>query len=255
MNRSILVAAAAAIALSSCKKEVEIVDEDNTEPTTLATLSDYNSKLLSYYSFDGNYTDQGTHQLDIINHGCSFTTDNQGNPNSAVLFDGASSFLEIPEINFGIIVDPVTVSFWAKVDDVAAQNPLYYSDDHPTGEFGIGVSCGGAIAGQTAVTVGNSGPIGQSGSVSKSTVENTVASGNWNHYTIVFERFDVIHVYLNGVLQSTNHVKNGTIVYGNSMAVLGKKGNLYFSGAIDQFKVWKAALPAAIVQEEYFSHL
>lgn len=77
---------------------------------SLARAFDFNpnENLVAFFPFDGNFSDS------IQNHGVSFSTDRFGKENSALYFDGDSSYLEIPDNDaFSInTTGALTISVW-----------------------------------------------------------------------------------------------------------------------------------------------
>lgn len=71
-----------------------------------------NNGLVGYYPFSGNANDVSGHGNNGVVNNATLTNDRYGNPNSAYLFDGSTSFIQIPNSNsfqFGSNISLVAV--------------------------------------------------------------------------------------------------------------------------------------------------
>lgn len=74
------------------------------------------AQLVGYWPFSGNYNDQSGNGHHGINFGTAPTADRFGNPNSALLFNGITDYVMVPDhpdLRFASIQE-FTISFWMK---------------------------------------------------------------------------------------------------------------------------------------------
>lgn len=93
---------------------------------------------LAHFLFDGNSESvSGTYDSDFET-GVVYVEDRFGNVNSAALFDGNTSLIEVPNGN-NLLGEKFTVSYWAKVDTLDHANA---NGDGNAGHFVMGVGGG-----------------------------------------------------------------------------------------------------------------
>ena len=73
-------------------------------------------ELLLHYNFDNNITDSSGNNYNGVPSGVTFVEDRNGNPNSAVSFDGINDFIDFPNLSELKPELPVSFSFWIKYE-------------------------------------------------------------------------------------------------------------------------------------------
>ncbi len=70
--------------------------------------------LKAHYTFDGNVNDQSGNNNNPIFNNTSFTTDRQGNANSAVSFNGTNTYIQIPNAASLNFTNQISICVWVK---------------------------------------------------------------------------------------------------------------------------------------------
>jgi hypothetical protein len=89
-----------------------------------------NDGLIAYYPFSENVRDESGHGHHGIMNGAKLATDRFGKPNSAVSFDGRSSYVQVDSPV--VFEPPYSVSFWLKYDSVRSSNQYIISNGGQT---------------------------------------------------------------------------------------------------------------------------
>src|SRR5579871_753837 len=113
MNTKLICIASAIILFSaSCKK-------------SSSSDINLNNGLLAYYPFNGDANDAGPNKLNgAIQGNVTFTSDVSGKANSAALFDGVSSFINVPD-NTGILSpSEISISLLVNFIDISSRAAL-----------------------------------------------------------------------------------------------------------------------------------
>jgi hypothetical protein len=149
-----------------------------------------------------------------------------------------------------------SVSVWAKPDDANQTGPIIAKrqNSDPFEAWGLYI-CGNTTclsSGQKLMSLF----IEDDNTTDRRAISDIdVADGNWHHYTMVADKdSDFIKLYMDGLqlLTSTYVVGSWPTVNNPDDLNIGRNnGSLYFSGAIDETKVYNFALSAAQVSAEY----
>ncbi len=214
---------------------------------------DLNLGLKAYYPFSGNANDVSGNNNNPVFNNATLTADRFGNPNSAYHFDGASSYMRVPNSTTLNMANKLSVSAWVK----------------PMGFYA------GQCHGNAVVTKGNSGNSAGlyfiwyddnagtnsnncSGSLNPS-VENFYGTGcmtpppgytpyiqpnQWYNVTITYDG-TTARLYVNCVL--VNSVSQGGLTFSNSDDLfIGKTFAAAFpywvNGDIDEVRIYDRAL-------------
>lgn len=90
--------------------------------------------LVTHYNLDGNGNDIGPMNLTATVSGATPSDDRNGKPNHAFYFDGIDDFIQFP-FNSDAKEFPLTVSFWAKFDQLTAN--ILTTDNQPDKFSGV----------------------------------------------------------------------------------------------------------------------
>jgi hypothetical protein len=80
----------------------------------LKSNTDLNAGLFAWYPFSANFLDSSENHFDATNYGCAYSTDRFGKANSALSFNGYSSFIVFPDEARFVPYQSTTLSFWIK---------------------------------------------------------------------------------------------------------------------------------------------
>ena len=78
--------------------------------------------VVANYLFEGSFQDSGPNKLGATNEGASFVTDRDGNPNSALSFDGNDRVRLFNGTEFFSPGDPIEISLWFRTTSVPGNN-------------------------------------------------------------------------------------------------------------------------------------
>jgi hypothetical protein len=117
--------------------------------TALAELQD---GLVAYYPFNGNAIDQTGNGHDGTVHGALLNTDRFGNPNSAYSFDGGDDYVQIPDAQDLGGMSSLTLAVWVKMNGDGLETEVLNKYDHTSssrhlgGSYNIGIDGWGPLA-------------------------------------------------------------------------------------------------------------
>lgn len=194
--------------------------------------------LVAYYTFNGNANDSSGYGYNGVVNGATLVPDRFGESNHAYSFDGVNDVITVSHQQF--ISDPtkISVAMWVKpLTDVFSEGG-YFIDGN---DFGIW-----QLAGHLEFVINNNN--------GTNNADATVTLDTWNHFVGTFDGND-IKIFINGVLAATTNWP-GTISNMGSDLTLGLKppGLYYWSGSIDDFRIYDRVLSASEVSQLYNFH-
>lgn len=205
--------------------------------------------LLAYYPFSGNSNDatvNGYHPI-VVNN-VTLTADVCGNMNSAYLFNGSNSYIELPSTPF-IGLNKFSYCFWIKA---APQATIGHGVPFSVGESSFGY---GQAVTLNAANFLFAGSYNSGSTPLQSYVTSTTLSFNHWHYVVMTRDSVDVRMYVDGVQTATviNQYTNGqTASYGSNLPIRATIGcrptnTYYFNGAIDEVRVYNRVLSASEV--------
>jgi hypothetical protein len=203
--------------------------------------------LLVYYPFNWNTFDYSGNDFHGITN-ATLTEDRDGNPYSALHFNGIDQYLDFPPVKPELKPPlPVSFAFWIRFEDVAPFVTLIlttdYAQDKHTGAW-VSTSWDGTLSCGYGDGTGN-GPYSR-----RSLDCNTILSSEtWYYVIAVIRGAGDINVYLDCVEEEGIYGgSGGEMVYTDCQGSLGRKDSgvgfppIYFKGAMDEFRYWNRAL-------------
>jgi len=219
------------------------------ECSASASLTD---GLIAYYPFSGNANDESGSGNDATIFGASLTEDRFGNSSRAYNFDGINDYIDIGN---GVKPPlPITVSSWIK-QDVISQGLVFRNDayNNRSYRYGIAIACGGDGTIMSHVFEGFSAPWNR---VNKISNDSVVTVGDWHHFAVVFNAHNDMQLFWDGeVIEGYYDGSGSGLSYSNSNGAIGlhytSSGADYFSGCIDDVRVYDRALSDAEILQLY----
>ena len=203
--------------------------------------------LVAYYPFNGNANDEsgnGNHGVEY--NGVAYV---EGISGQAAKFDGEDDFISIwttSEINQNINTNEGTVSVWFNIAAESKGNSSfiyqYYSDNKDRLYLN---------AEYTTSTNANL----RMGIGDKHKSSGKITENSWNNAVMLWTPDGVMKLYINGLLESEDTFTNpGFQFMGDEQFYFGRgwdSNPSYYSGAIDNLRIYARALSESEIQELY----
>ncbi len=207
------------------------------------------SGLKAKFDFNGNALDLSGNGNNGVINGAQLTFDRFGNPNSAFSFDGINQNIVVP--NFGSVIpyNDITISVWVKTDHVKTQGIFTLYPDNNNDRLFAGVYYSHNGVSSTFWDFGDLQGTGRLGEV------GTFFQQGWEHYVFISSATqNMMQVYRNGYLKlmktgfSSIINRNRDFCIAGNYAGTGNATNCYFSGVIDDIRIYDRALnPSEVV--------
>ena len=199
--------------------------------------------LIANYPFNGNANDESTNSHNGIIYGAILTEDRHGNLNSAFSFDGVNDYIALPtssDWDFGN--NDFSISSWFLQNDGSNGNIIRFDNG-----YGPGALWG--------VRVFNKKLEFLSGQGNQPFTDFEVAENNWHHSVTVRNGYN-LKIYYDGNLVLDSIVSSITNIttqqnYYPSIGRLGSYNGEYFSGKIDDIKIYDKGLTQTEVSSLY----
>jgi hypothetical protein len=202
------------------------------------------SGLIEYYPFNGNPNDASGNNLNGTGYGVSYTTNQSGQSNSAVYFDGSSSYVQIP---YPGALSQGTVGAWV----YAASLPNPYPDG---GTYWLSFGDGDLDGFNFGVHPGYSPNLafGIFGGWNWANSGVPWTTGQWNYLTGQWGPAG-LKIFINGTFMGSDPSYTGGIPSWATLAYLGVDswGPNYFNGAIDDLVIYDQVLSTSQIQSLY----
>ncbi|MGA2623169.1 MAG: LamG-like jellyroll fold domain-containing protein [Bacteroidota bacterium] len=203
--------------------------------------------LVAYYPFNGNASDSSPNGLNgTTNSGISWTYDRFGNSNAAANFDGISGVIDIADNSLIDLTSNFSIGLWAK--PATAQNCIIVSKHRRS------TSNDGTWFIQVDSKKFEFTNWPGSGLVLYGKDTTTEVSDNWCFVCFTFDKStNSWRFYINGKVDSmginTFVIQNTTypLRFGNEQNQNGS----YYSGALDDIRIYKRALSESEIQALY----
>jgi hypothetical protein len=214
-----------------------------------ANCQNIDQGLVVNYEFNGNFDDTTDNNFHAENQGAFLVEDRNGNPNSAVYFNGISSYIDLPNEEELKPQMPFSISFWVKYASSSFDDQevfeLSYEENRNSGVYlNSQISTG-----KLAINIAN-GLYNYVSHARRSYVSNNVIEiDEWLNVAVIVNNSNNMEIHydcknLGGQFSGSAN----TLVYSDTNGVIGKRQrNLnsspnYFNGYVDDFKIWDRAL-------------
>ncbi len=196
--------------------------------------------LVAYYPFNGSANDVSGNNNHGTVYGATLTTDRSGNVNNAYFFNGINDVITIPHNTILNASNELSFSVWVK------------PDAFPVGSVMIVGKSNYSNATNYLVRITSNGYIQFEYKNFANTTDNPLILNQWNHIAVVSDAANAKKVYVNGVLASHT---TATSPYGlvDDPVTIGAAnyGAEYFTGSIDELKIYNKALSQEEIKNEY----
>ena len=231
--------------------DLRIYNRALTEAEIKELYGQANDGLVAHYKFEGDATDSAGNN-DLTEHGVSYAA---GKVGQAATFDGIDDYLYKQDGGFKLTND-FSISFWIKLDQEIGNPNAILSDSYdpntwPSDE-GTGINF---VLHPTYIT--NQGFV--SSSVKQNLNYNTsLVSNHWYFLTLTKSSSDGAYIYVDGKVVVYNSSMTKNFHYDSTdyfyLGVYENDGSKsgYYSGLIDDVRIYNRALTEAEVKELYW---
>lgn len=205
--------------------------------------------LRGSWSFNGNPNDLSGNNLHGTVNGALLTHDRFGNSQSAYSFNGTTSSIDIPLSNLFNFSsnDSFSISLWVKTNNIGnCQGLVVKSPSNGAWEYGLYLTvpnCGSSLQ----------QPLAMMGKDNLHLMYSTTSlNSNWHHLVGVYKNKNW-YLYVDNVLEAT--YLNYSVNTASSQISFGKKGTAadsYFSGSLDDIRIYNAALSLTEIGQLYY---
>jgi len=194
--------------------------------------------LIGYWPFSGNANDYSINANNGIVNGAILTTDRFGNLNSAYNFNGTSSFISIPKTLF--LNPPFTLTAWVKIP----QYPTVFGELPILGIGDLGTNLLNQLYFSPAYGPTGKPSIGSAGNSDISSNQEISLLNQWFFIAVTCNSWstDDTKFYVNKTPNSSNRIFGNPFPLNDAGSSIGKQGNDYFSGEIDDIGIWNRVL-------------
>ncbi|MEN9613955.1 MAG: hypothetical protein RLZZ347_262 [Candidatus Parcubacteria bacterium] len=210
--------------------------------TNVSTPPVSNRGLVGYWSFNGtdvNSTtvfDRSTYAYDGTLHGMGTKYSLSGKVGQAFSFDGTGAYISLPNLDMQA---PLSWSFWIKRGRIGHANDDFFGGDS-AGSWGLGFNADNTLF-LTKVGVNSVSSTG------------TITDMKWHHVAVTYDGTNV-RFYFDGVLDSAPSYTSGTYTSSGGAYAMGRVNvSAYFSGALDEVRMYSRVLSASEVRTLYGS--
>lgn len=231
--------------------EIVITTKNSAIPTTIPT-----NGLVAWYPFNGNANDGSPNNNNGTINGATLTTDRFGNQNSAFLFDGIRSYIQVPSSSSLSNVPSITISGWFNASNFTSDQGLvtkWFAKNLGYGNTDA-YSC---ILSKNTYTNNLPSIIGATNTYSGYDLKtsNSIPINTWTHFVFTHDNITGGKLYINGHLEATI-ISNQVICSSTNPLIIGADnnlGNIYrlFNGKLDDIGIWNRALTQAEIQQLY----
>lgn len=212
--------------------------------------------LIGTWAFNGNAKDATPYSNNGIVSGASLTSDREGQTNSAYNFNGTSNYINVGYSSF---THPTSVSAgaWIYVADNTSTTDQRVLSTTEVGGYALyltGTASDNCLAQQVCFLVVSNSNYRYVGAS-----KTLLANNAWNYLAATYDATTgASALYINGSLVANTNFGAGSITYTNNNPLcIGAEATAsscsadYYSGAIDNVRLWNKPLTASEVKASY----
>ena len=193
----------------------------------------------------GSMRGRGTTTADQSGHGSTGTLSNAvwsaaGKFGKAFSFNGSNSFVSVPDANSLDLTTGMTLEAWVNPSALGSSWRSVIFKERP-GSTAYDLYAHNGVAPETSVVIG-----------SEQELKNTAAlpTGTWTHLAATYDGAN-LRLFVNGV-QTASRALTGSIVTTTGLLKIGGNSSYpeWFSGLIDEVRIYNRALTAAQIQTD-----
>jgi hypothetical protein len=196
---------------------------------------------VAFYPFDGNAENDLGARLNGVTHNVQATSDRFNETNSAYLFNGIDSFIEVPDSYSPPMVNDWAFGFWAKSNSQKVMTAIAITP----GVISLEIIFNRIYA--LTVDV-NGAPLAGMGTG----VSGGFTDGEW-HFVLLQQRGSEIELYVNGALQSVSEVRipvlgdHSTFIFGKGYGHPSMSTSQWY-GALDDIQLHERSFNSNEIQ-------
>jgi hypothetical protein len=201
--------------------------------------------VFAYYPLNGDLTDLSGNGFNATNYGATYTTDRNGNANSAIYFDGISNYIVFPDSARFVPLQSTTLSFWIST----SQQTRFDLFNQRTGDFDPDLFNHGIVVNNINTGLVHYRFPGYDDGTQFS-YEDNFCDSTWHLLTFVkdcenkkFECYDGAQLIHSFDMVDYNFQINGQLILGKEF-----RNVCYFKGSIDDIRIYHRALTASEIE-------
>lgn len=205
---------------------------------------------IAEYSFDNTLNNNAGNTAFTTNSSLSFTADRHSNATGALNIDGAGTTAAIANLPVGS--SERTISIWVKSSLGGNNNYIFsYGNASDNAACGLAKTTVSKSTGGAKPTIYYETSLIFFGWANDLKQLNPTLTGNWTHYVTTYSATGVASIYINGALVLTQPKAGWNTA--NTVFRLGQTpgGADFFTGAVDDLKIYDKALSAVEVANLY----
>ncbi len=217
---------------------------------TFAFLSFKGFAQIAEYSFDNTLNNSAGNTAFTTNSSLTFTTDRHSNATGALNINGVGTSAAIANLPIGSSAR--TISIWVKSSLGGTNNYIFtYGNATDNAACGLAKTTVSKSTGGAKPTIYYETNLIFFGWANDLKKLNPTLSGNWTHYVTTYSATGVASIYINGALVLTEPKAGWNTA--NTVFRLGQtpSGADFFTGAVDDLKIFDKALSAVEVANLY----
>ncbi len=193
----------------------------------------FDNSLVAYYPFNGNAKDLTSNGRDFtVYDNTTLTNGKDNSSNSAYYFDGTGDYLETTNIPS---FDNYTISLWAMPASSGTYKAMFSSDNNSGRGFQIDLD-------------GNDFHIRKASSSGGNIILSTADLGVWTFVAFTYDGTNSIG-YIDDEIPVSD--SGGTTEFNLFRIGRNRNGNTYFTGAIDELRIYNRALTASEISSRF----
>lgn len=171
---------------------------------------------------------------------------------SAVLFDGADDYMNLPNSPIIQVATPATFSCWVYLNAYPAAASMAMTNNLTNAAFYTGIFFSIAPTGELAVQYGDNTAAGVTGRRTKAGV-GRLGLKSWYHIVAIVRNYIDMDLYINGVNDGGTYsgLATGKLAYRSQVGRLGNQdlgSNWDLNGYLEDVRIYNRALSVAEVQ-------